>query len=162
MDTDKSHTPLLRFLLLTGQRIGEAQAATWEHLAGDVWHIPAEHSKNGRAHWVPLPSSALEIINAQDHHRRKIFGHTSDTATQSWLKRWCAKKGIDLAFTPHDLRRTFSTRLNAMGIAPHIVERMLNHKFQGVMAVYNRAEYTNERREAAARWAAEVERLVKK
>jgi hypothetical protein len=30
---------------------------------------------------------------------------------------------------------------------------MLNHQLQGVMAVYNRAEYAVERHEAARRWA---------
>jgi integrase len=158
--TDSSHTPLLRFLLLTGQRIGEAQLATWEHVVGDVWHIPVEHSKNKHAHWVPLPPAALAIIKAQDHQRRKVFGHTSSTATQAWLKRWCAREEMIPAFRPHDLRRTFSTRLNELGVSPHIVERMLNHTMQGVMATYNRADYTNERREAATRWAVEVERLV--
>jgi integrase len=158
--TDRSHTPLLRFLLLTGQRIGETQLATWDHVVGEVWHIPAEIAKNGKAHWVPLPAAALDIINAEDRKRRKIFGHTSNTATQAWLKRWCAKQNIDPAFTPHDLRRTFSTRVNGMGVGPHIVERMLNHTLEGVMKVYNHAEYTDERRDAAARWAVELERLI--
>ena len=31
------------------------------------------------------------------------------------------------------------------GIEPFIVERVLNHKLEGVMAVYNRAEYERER-----------------
>jgi len=35
-----THTPLLRFLLLTGQRIGEAQRATWSHVLGDRWQHP--------------------------------------------------------------------------------------------------------------------------
>lgn len=159
--TDSSHTPLIRFLMLTGQRIGETQLATWEHIAGDVWHIPAEIAKNGKAHWIYLPAAALAIIEAEDRQRRKIFGHTSNTATQAWLKRWCQRQQIEPAFTPHDLRRTFSTRLNGMGIPPHIVERMLNHTLEGVMRVYNLAEYTDERREAAVRWAIELERLVK-
>jgi integrase len=157
---DSDHVPLVRFLMLTGQRIGEAQLATWDHIADGVWTIPAEHAKNGRAHWVPLSPSAKAIIDAQDRHRRKVFGHTSNTAVQSWMKRWCEREKIDPAFTPHDLRRTFATRLNDLGVAPHIVERMLNHTMQGVMKVYNRAEYADERRDAANKWAVELERIV--
>lgn len=157
---DGPHTPLLRFLLLTGQRIGETQLTVWPDVAGDVWTIPAEHAKNGKAHWVPLPPAALDIINAQDRERRKIFGHTTNTATQAWLHWWCGKNNIEPNFTPHDLRRTYVTRLNELGIAPHIVEKNVNHTLPGIMGVYNKAQYADERREAAARWAVELERLV--
>ncbi|MDX1701990.1 MAG: hypothetical protein R3250_15290, partial [Melioribacteraceae bacterium] len=46
---------------------------------------------------------------------------------------------------PHDLRRTCATKMADNGIEPFIVERVLNHKLEGVMAVYNRAEYERER-----------------
>jgi len=154
------HGDLLRFLLLTGQRIGEAQKATWKHVDGSRWTIPAEHSKNKRAHWVPLPSQALEIIERQDRDRHTIFGITSDTAVQAWLRRWCDSKGIDPAFVPHDLRRTFATRLNELEIAPHIVEKLLNHTAQGVAAVYNRASWETQRIEAAQKWAGELHRIA--
>lgn len=57
------------------------------------------------------------------------------------------------AFRPHDLRRTCATRLNTLGVLPHIAEKILNHSMQGVMAVYNRADYEVERIEAMQRWA---------
>ena len=158
--TEAAHTPLLRFLLLTGQRIGEAQLATWEHIKDDTWTIPASHAKNARAHWVPIPPAAQAILDTQDKTRRRVFGITSNTAAQAWLKRWCAREKIEPAFTPHDLRRTFTTRLNDLGIAPHVVEKMLNHTMQGVMGVYNRAEYADERRDAAKKWADAVQAIV--
>jgi hypothetical protein len=40
-----------------------------------------------------------------------------------------------------------------MGIPPYIVERMLNHTFDGVMAVYNHATYDAERRVALDAWS---------
>ena len=62
-------------------------------------------------------------------------------------------------WTLHDLRRTFATRLAELRVAPHIVERLLNHKMGGitnktdgivsaVAEVYNRAAYLPEMREA--------------
>jgi len=39
--------------------------------------------------------------------------------------------------------------MNGNGLQPFIVERILNHTMEGVMAVYNRAEYEQERIEAA-------------
>ena len=48
----------------------------------------------------------------------------------------------------------FSTRLNAHGVAPHVVERLLNHRLKGVAAAYNHADYDDERREALEDWSA--------
>jgi integrase len=51
------------------------------------------------------------------------------------------------------LRRTFATRLNGKGIAPHIVEKLLNHSLPGLMQTYNRATYDAERKEALEAWS---------
>lgn len=158
--SDSAHTPLLRFLLLTGQRIGEAQRALWSDIRGDRWHIPAEHSKNKRAHWVSLSTQTLELLRSIATGRDLVFGERTDTGVQAWLRRWCEREKIAPAFTPHDLRRTFSTRLGDLGIAPHVIEKILNHTMQGVMAVYNRSEYETERVQAMQTWADELLGLV--
>lgn len=157
---DSRHQPLLRFLLLTAQRIGEAQQATRDHTQGDRWHIPAAHSKNGRAHWVPLSRQARALVDAQPADRATLFAIVTNTAVQAWMRRWCAREKIEPAFTPHDLRRTAATRMNELGVAPHVVEKILNHSMQGVMAVYNKAEYAEERVAAMQTWGNELERVV--
>ncbi len=157
--TDSSHTPLLRFLLLTGQRIGEAQRMTWGHVNFDRWVIPREHSKNKKAHWVALSPKAIALLESLPKKSNLVFGTVSNTAVQAWVRRW--QKDAPDAWTPHDLRRTMATRMNDLGIGPHIVEKILNHSLQGVMAVYNRAEYEKERIGAMQRWADELDRLLK-
>lgn len=154
------HGPLLRFLLVTGQRIGETQGAQPDHVDGDLWHIPAENSKNARAHDVHLSPQALAIIEDLPKGREYIFNSTTNTAVQAYLHRWCDKHEIDPRFTPHDLRRTAATRMHGLGIAPHVVERVLNHTMQGVMAIYNQHEYLEERKDALLRWSVELERIV--
>lgn len=50
-----------------------------------------------------------------------------------------------------------------MGVQPHIIEAVLNHKtgiVSGVAAVYNRYAYVDEKRQALERWAARVDELV--
>lgn len=158
---ESSHAPLLRFLLLTGQRIGEAQRMAWEHVQGDRWHIPEEHSKNGRAHWVALCPAALELLGEKPEGRALVFGSRTTTGVQAWLRRWCEREKVVPAFTPHDLRRTFSTRLGDLGVAPHVIEKILNHTMQGVMAVYNRSEYETERVAAMQAWADELAKVLK-
>lgn len=56
----------------------------------------------------------------------------------------------------HDLRRTVVTRLAEKGTAPHILERIINHvsgEVSGVAAVYNRARYEKEVRQALELWS---------
>lgn len=158
--TDSAHTPLLRFLLLTGQRIGEAQLASWTHIQSDRWIIPAENSKNAKAHWVPVVPAVQTIIDGQPKDRTEIFATRSTTGTQAWLRRSLDNQKVDPRYTPHDLRRTMVTRLNDLGVAPYVVEKMVNHSMSGVMAVYNQSEYVEERFAAAQLWAEHVAEIV--
>lgn len=158
--TGRAHTPLLRALLVSGLRIGELQKARTEDLEetadGLILHIPAAHSKNGDAHWVLVTDLMREQFG--DHHGL-LFLRRSATGAQHWVRRFCESQGIE-PWTPHDLRRTFATRLHDAGTFPHVVEKMLNHRMQGVMAVYNRAEYREERLAAYKSWANLLQRIA--
>jgi integrase len=89
---------VIKFCLVTGQRIGEVTGLTSSELdlTRQVWNIPGSRTKNGHPHSVPLAPMALEIIGEGfDVVRRK---YVSDTVreNQFGLLRW----------TAHDLRRT--------------------------------------------------------
>jgi integrase len=127
----------LRFLLATGLRISEAYEGSRD---GQYWVVPAKASKNGKEHRVWLSPVAMAQL---DHLPWQFRPH--------WLQRWVRKNGT--GWTCHDLRRTFTTRNNAMGVAPHVVERMLNHTLPGLMETYNRATYDTERQEALEAWS---------
>lgn len=137
--------PILRFLLATGLRIGEAQAG---HLDGARWRI--DRTKNGDPHWVHLPAPVLALVEPWE---------TSPTSVQAHTRRWCEREGL-AAFSPHDLRRTFATRQQKLGTRSEVIEKLLNHRLQGVAAVYNRHDFEPERIEAAEAWAAELARLA--
>jgi integrase len=163
------HVLLFRFLLLTGQPIRETQIARWADIDGDRWFIPAANNKSDRDHWVALSQQSLKLLDSLGPRRGKVFGTVSETAVQAYLRRWCLRNKIGAnnqekrhhgTFTPHDLRRTVATRLNELRVGPHIVEKILNHKMSGVMAVYNQAEYRDERVAAMQMWADELERIV--
>ena len=57
------------------------------------------------------------------------------------------------SFTPHDFRRTASTHLHEAGYNSDVIEKCLAHEQQGVRAIYNRAEYAEQRRELLQVWA---------
>jgi hypothetical protein len=63
----------------------------------------------------------------------------------------------------HDLRRTATTGMAGLGIAPHVADRVLNHQagtIRGVAAVYNRFEYLTERKAALESWGRYIEGLI--
>jgi integrase len=156
-----SHGPLLRFLLLCGTRIQETQLAQWSDIdfKKKRWNIPAQNTKSHRAHWIALPPLALDVLNTLPRGDGNVFPKRTATGVQSWLKRWCEREKIIPAFSPHDLRRTLATRMNELGIAPHVVEAILNHKLQGVAGIYNRSQYEIDRVEAQTKWSKELARL---
>ncbi len=140
---------MMRFLLLTGLRISEARKG---HQDGERWIVPAAISKNGKAHWVHLTDQAKAQLP---------LPATTATNVQAWVRRWCERKNINPAFTPHDMRRTAATRmqddrLGAEKVQPFVVERVLNHALTGLMAVYNHAEYEADRIDAAKK----LERVI--
>ena len=127
-----------------------------------LWSLPPERVKNGRAHQVPLPRQAVEILQAQPRRGEYIFGERGDAPFSGWsrCKRRLDRHCAIAAWTVHDLRRTVVTGMNDIGIAPHVVEAAINHVSgeakRGVAGTYNRAQYLKERALALQAWADQV------
>lgn len=63
------------------------------------------------------------------------------------------EKKMELAhFTPHDLRRTFSTGLAVLGFHDEIIDTVTGHKKQGIIKIYNRYKYDTEKQHALEAW----------
>lgn len=156
---------LVRLLLLTGQRSGEAKQLRWSDIdwKEKTWTIPAEVSKNGRLHVVPLTDPAIAILKdrkADAKSQEWVF--TSRTAKdgaepmRSALKsflRVLDRAGIAHA-TIHDLRRTVSSGMGEIGVDQFIIARVLNHTTdRSVTDIYNRHTYLAQKRQALEKWA---------
>ncbi|MET3338640.1 MULTISPECIES: tyrosine-type recombinase/integrase [Bradyrhizobium] len=66
-------------------------------------------------------------------------------------------------WTLHDLRRTFATGLASLGVAPHVIERLLNHisgSLSPIALRYNKAKYDAEMREALVTWEGHLESIL--
>jgi integrase len=135
----------------------------WSQLKLDeaVWTIPANIAKNGRAHEVPLSGLALDLIQRLPRFvGSDLVFTTTGVSPISGFGR--AKDRLDFLMDPtgewrlHDLRRTVASGMARLGVAPHVIEKVLNHvsgEISGVAAVYNRHGYQSEKREALAVWA---------
>jgi hypothetical protein len=66
-------------------------------------------------------------------------------------------------WTLHDIRRTVASGLQRLGVRLEVTEAVLNHKSgstAGIVGVYQRHDYADEKRDALARWADYVDALV--
>jgi integrase len=167
---DDSFGKLVKLCVLLGARRSEIGGMRWSELDIDTatWVLPAARSKNRREHTLPLMPMALEIIATVPRlvGRDHLFGERSDHG----FTQWCAKQELDARlggevgdWDLHDVRRSVATRLADLGIAPHIIEQLLNHisgHKLGVAGVYNRSSYEREVKAALALWADHVRALV--
>ena len=60
----------------------------------------------------------------------------------------------------HDLRRTLASGLAQLRAPEEVIKRVLNHAPSGVVAVYNRHEYLEEKRAALEAWSSYVHGIV--
>jgi len=165
----------LKLILLTGQRPGEVAGMEVSELTqrpeGPWWEIPAKRmkGKNAMAHDVPLNPMALEVIE-----QAQFYSDDSKFVFRSPLKKDCpiTVAAISRAvirhlpemklekFTPHDLRRTCRTGLATLKVSDVVAEKILSHRLQGILGVYNRATYEPERRVALTLWENHIMGLV--
>ena len=162
--------PIVQFLMLTAQRRGEVAAMQWNDIDSTkaVWTIPADRTKNGKPHAVPLSPSALALLATIPRMTSPFVFPARRKPNQPYSGYSKGKRELDAAadlhdWTLHDIRRTAATGMARLGIAPHVVERVLNHvsgTFSGVAGIYNRFRYEDEMRAALLAWAVHVGKIT--
>jgi hypothetical protein len=173
---------IVQLLMLTAQRADEIASLRWSEITGDVVVLPPERvknkgGKNRQSHLVPLSSPALTILAAQPRRvsgdgtlRDFVFGNR-ERGFSGWSR---CKERLDERITRaignplpdwhvHDIRRSVATGMANLGVQPHIIEAVLNHRSghqAGVAGIYNRSTYEPEKRRALALWADHVSVLI--
>ena len=159
----------LKLQLATAQRKGEIVGAHLSEFDEEgVWTIPAERSKNGIAHRVPLSSLALDLLE----QTRDLAGESpwlfpspsgskpiTPQSINNALGRTLSAIGVE-NMTPHDLRRTAASGMTSLGISRLTVSKILNHVESHVTARYDRYSYDPEKRHALDAWGAHLEGLL--
>jgi integrase len=175
--------PAFRLLLLTATRRSEVLEARWSELQRDVWTIPTHRVKNKSPHILPLPKAVLKILDSLPREpgsdlwfpSATQFGRRADgsleergssgvtKAVNRMQKLMTDDIGPFPRFTLHDLRRTAATRMQGLGLPLPVAEAVLNHvagSRGGIIGVYQRHAYFEEKRQGLQLWAAELDRLV--
>lgn len=164
-------------ILLTMCRKGELLQATWKQVDFEAatWTVPAEKMKARRAHVVYLSSQAMDLLvglktcSGSSPYLLPGRYETDQPMSEATLNRVITvtvekaqEQGLDLPhFCVHDLRRTASTLLHEAGYNTDWIEKALAHEQKGVRAVYNKAEYAEQRRSMLQSWADMVDGWVR-
>jgi integrase len=130
----------LVLLLLTGLRRSEAAQLRWADVDLDGKTLTVHDTKNRDDHTLPLSDYLHELLE----RRRKVtegvfvFPGTGDGGYLKEPRPQMAKvtKASGVAFTLHDLRRTFATVAESLDIPAYALKRLLNHRSQDVTFGY--------------------------
>jgi integrase len=162
--------PLVKLLVLTGQRRSDVSDARWPEfdLAKKLWSIPAERYKTDAPHVVPLSDDMVAILEHLPRFNRGDCVFTTSFGVRpasgfSWLKARLDKLLEGKVAGPwilHDIRRTVRTNLSALPIADNVRELTIGHAQPGLHAVYDQHSYINEKRHALTLWAARLRDIV--
>jgi integrase len=174
VDTEWPFGPAIRLLILTAARRTEIGSLRWSEIAGDTIRLEGTRTKSGEPHSIPLAPQVVALIDGLPRVAGSdfVFTTTGRTAVSGWSK---AKELLDKAVTDlnrgrplpawraHDLRRTAATGLQRLGVSLQVIEAILGHVSgtrAGIVGVYQRHHFDDEKRAALEAWARHLEAVV--
>ena len=162
----------LEMILRTAQRSGEIRLMSREEIDTEkmIWTIPAEKSKNGMKHTVPLTNKMISIIDVSASTSNSNWIFASPTKIDCPISEFTLAQSMRKALyesqmertTPHDLRRTAATYISEIGFNRLVIDKLLNHKDRSVGGIYDRHSYNKEKRDALVQWNDELEKILYK
>lgn len=176
----------IRLLLLTGCREREIGGARWAEVDFErrTFTLPVDEPGRSKGrdhpHIVPLSSPALQLLRGLKLRAgRSAFvfpspfaflnGRGDAAARQSRVEngklliasRLAGKGGLfSTDWRIHDLRRTVRSKLSELKVPPHVAELVIGHSLRGIVKVYDRYDYLDEKREALERWSAALTEII--
>lgn len=162
--------PIVRLLIVTGQRREEIAGLHWEELDRDQRELKlsGDRTKNGEPTSIPLNDLAMAELNRVARGERwprhgRVFPTSSGAGFTAYAKE---KRKLDklISFDGgdplppwrlHDLRRTLATGFQRLGVRFEVTEAVLNHvgsSRSGVAGIYQRHDWREEKREALRMW----------
>jgi integrase len=154
--------PLVKFLLYTACRRGEAAGMTRDELVDDLWILPPARNKVGKELVRPLSEPVLELLDELPHLGPCVFSTTGQRPFGAFSK---VKRELDAesgvrGWRLHDLRRTARSLMSRAGVASDVAEMCLGHVLPAMRGVYDRHSYRAEKAAAYTALARQIEAIV--
>ena len=146
VETSNSKADVVRdwlvVLLLTGLRRQEASRLTWDNVDFRARTLTVTDTKHNEDHTLPLSDYLHDLLKrrkAQAQKAAKAQGAKASNYVfpgegqggylvepKKQMEKVSDASGV--AFTPHDLRRTFTTVAESLDIPAYALKRLINHK----------------------------------
>lgn len=164
----------IRLLICCGQRVRETIRIEGRDidLEARIWKMPAEKSKIGKAHVIPLPQQAVDLLQdlIDQYGDGLLFPSRygakgsvmSDESIMQAIARWTGRPDVSVdAFQTRDLRRTWKSRAHDAGV-DRFTRDLIQQHAQGDTGSkhYDRAQYLPQMREAMDKWSAWLKHTV--
>jgi integrase len=160
----RAHANVMKLQLLLGARCGEVAGMKAEEVDAEkwVWVLPPARSKNAKERVTPLVGMAREIVAECLPNTGPVFASetgrplTASHVGQTLIKR---KSRLPIAhFCTHDLRRSFATALDGLGVSIELIaaivghESSVNRNAQTLVRHYLRTDKLQQKRLALEAW----------
>jgi|APTNR8051073442_1049403.scaffolds.fasta_scaffold05222_2 integrase len=159
---------LLRFVVLTAARSGEARGARWSEIDWQAyeWHVPAHRMKGHVPHVVPLSDQAITVLEqaqalrTSDDPATLVFPGGRDDRPISDMTLTMLLRRMGVAATVHGFRSSFRDWAGESTNFPReIAEMCLAHTVgNAVERAYRRSDLREKRRAMMAAWGAFCDR----
>lgn len=153
----RSYARLVRFLMLTAQRLDEGASLTHGEVIDGNWRFK---TKGDKPHRLRLSPQALVQIGTGGARDLCFPGQRGKISGWSKLKEELDEASGVSDWRIHDLRRSAATRMEEIGHDAALVHFILNHGRQGLSAVYLHSDLYDRMAAALTDWANAVENIV--
>ena len=151
----------LELVVLTAVRSQEARLATWGEfdLEEGLWTVPAAHMKRGKAHVVPLSTTALSVLRRAAAFRlagTEIVFPGNGGKAMSDMTLLKVLRDADEPYHVHGFRSTFTDwAADKTNFANAVVDAAKAHKTpDATEAAYRRTTHLDKRRDLMEAWGA--------
>ncbi len=120
------------------------------------WCFPARNRPDADEH------VCVKSVSKQVGDRQERFKNRKPLKNRQNNNTLVLADGANGDWTPHDMRRTAATWMQALGISPDVIDRCQNHVMKGnrVRRHYLHHDYANEKREAWRRLGERIDAVL--
>jgi integrase len=115
----------IKFLRLTGFRIGEAISLCWEDIDYKRNRILLINHKSKRNDEFPLYYALKKFLHTFKEEEGKIFKYQNADSLKFW---WRAMDKLEMKYSLHSIRKTFATKLVNKKVSVFDAMKLLRHK----------------------------------
>jgi integrase len=147
----------LQLTILAVTRTGETLGAAFAEFNHGRWTVPAERTKTGKLHRVPITTGIERVLADLDHGRKLsplLFTNPSTGEPLSNMAMLMLLKGMGYTETVHGFRSSFRDWAGEHGYPREIAEAALAHVVPGTEGAYFRSDLFEQRRAMMEAWSA--------